>query len=106
MLMRKNDYEVWDYLILFGAALILGWALLKAFNIIHSPTWIEMIPYFGGGASIIGGAYKLEKIKKGIEETETKVNKILKIEERFSRVENEHFLAMQGKLKMSHEPAP
>ena len=100
--MKKLGIDFWDCLIIIGGLFILGWALLKSFGIIHSPIWVEMIPYFGGAMSIIGGAYKLGKIKRGIEETEQKVDKILKIEERFNKLEHEHNLAMCGKLNIGH----
>lgn len=96
----KKGIDFWDVLIIIGSALILGWALLKALGIIGSPVWVDMLPYFGGGTAIIGAAYKLGKIKKGIEETQAKVDKILKIEERFNKIEHEHNLAIQGKLKL------
>jgi hypothetical protein len=43
------------------------------------------------------------KIKKGIESTETEVRKLAKIEDRFSRLENEHNLVMEGRLKLKHK---
>ena len=95
-----NKWDVWDLTIVFGSLLILVWALLKALGIIHSPVWVEMVPYFGGGTAILGAAYKLGKIKKGIEDTEKKVDRILKIENRFNSLEHEHMLAMGGKLKI------
>ena len=98
--MRSRIIEFWDLLIIIGALFILVWALLKSFGLIHSPIWVEMIPYFGGAISLIGAAYKLGKIKRGIEETEHKVNKILRLEERFNKLEYEHGLAMCGKLKI------
>jgi len=100
--MDKKSLEFWDIALVVGALSILIWALLKAFGIISSPTWVEMIPVFGGGISILGGAYKLGKIKKGIEETEEKVGKILILEERFNKIEHEHNLAMTGKLSIKH----
>ena len=100
--MKKINGGVWDWMILFGALLILVWAFLKAIGAINTPTWVEMIPYFGGGLSILGGAYKLGKIKQGIDHTNHKVNQILEIEQRFNKIENEHNLAMDGKLKMNH----
>ena len=100
--MNKKGVDISSAAIIIGAILILFWALLKALEIIHSLGWIEMVPYFGIGVSIIGGAYKLGKIKKGIEETENKVDKLIHIEERFSKVESEHNLAMNGKLKIKH----
>lgn len=92
----------WESLVWIGAIIILGWVLLKIIGVISSPVWVEMLPYFGGGLSIIGAAYKLGKIKKGIEQTEEKVEKIIKIEERFNKIEHEHELAMNGKLNVKH----
>lgn len=98
---EKKSFD-WSWLIILGALIILVWALLKALSILQSPAWVEMLPYFGAGASIIGGAYKLGKIKKGIEQTDEKVDKILKIEERFNKVEHEHDLVMCGKMEVKH----
>lgn len=99
--MEKN-WDFWDIVILIAALIILFWALLKAFGIVGSPVWVDVIPYFGVGLAIIGGVYKLGKIKKGIEDTERKIDKILKIEERFNVLEHEHKLVMEGKLKIKH----
>lgn len=100
--MNKRGLDSSSFFIIIGAILILLWALLKAFNIINTPMLIEMIPYFGAGVSIIGVSYKLGKIKRGIEETENKVDKLIKIEDRFNKLESEHVLAMNGKLKIKH----
>ena len=97
VMVKRGDFL--DWVIIGGGLVILIWALLKAFNVIHSPTWVSMVPYVGGAISIMGGAYKLGKIKRGIEQTEEKVDKLLVIEQRFNKLENEHSLAMQGKLK-------
>ena len=97
---RKESVDIWDILILSGAVIILLWAILKAFGIINSPAWVEVLPYFGAVASIIGAAYKLGKIKKGIEQTKSKVDRILVMEQRFSKIEHEHNLAMDGKLRI------
>lgn len=97
-----KKWDIWDAAIISGSLLIIGWALLKAFGIIHSPAWVEMLPYFGGGTAILGAAYKLGKIRKGIEDTEKKVDRILRIEERFTSLEHEHKLAMCGKLRIAH----
>lgn len=99
---KKEERDYWSIVIVSGALVILIWALLKAFGVINSPAWVEMLPYFGAGASIIGASYKLGKIKKGIEETEKKVDKVLVIEERFNKIENEHNLALCGKLNIKH----
>jgi len=100
--MERKGFDFWDILMLIGAILILFWASLKAFGIISSPVWVEMIPYFGAGASLIGVAYKFGKMTRGIEETECKVDKLISLEKRFEKVENEHDLCMTGKLKIKH----
>jgi hypothetical protein len=100
--MDKRGWDFWDLVILIGALIILFWALAKALKIIATPIWVDTLPYFGVGFAIIGGVYKLGIIKRGIDETERKVDKILTIEERFNKLENEHKLAMDGKLKIQH----
>ena len=75
--MDKGDFGT--ILMKVGALLILGWAFLKIIGVIESPVWVEMIPYIGGGAGILGVTYHLGKIMKGIEETEGKVNEVLEI---------------------------
>jgi hypothetical protein len=96
---KKEKISVWDFLIWAGIILILGWALLKAFGVIHSPVWVDMIPYFGVGGSAVGGAYKLGKIMRGIENTNEKVDRLLEIEDRFKKLEVEHNLHMTGKVR-------
>ncbi|MBU2638651.1 MAG: hypothetical protein KJ955_06770 [Nanoarchaeota archaeon] len=98
MIKRKND--IWGKLILIGAVLIIAWAILKSLGILHSPVWIEMLPYLGMGVSLLGVAYKLGKIMSGIEQAGSKVNKLIAMEERFAKVEHEHNLAMYGRLKV------
>ena len=100
--MIKRGLDFWDIVILIGGLLILFWATLKSLGIIGSPIWVEMLPYFGIGASFIGAAYKFGKLMRGIEETEDKVNRLVSMENRFNKVEHEHNLCMSGKLKIKH----
>ena len=101
----KKRISFWDALIWIGVILILGWALLKSFGIIHSPIWVEMIPYYGIGGVIIGATYKLGKITNTIESTNRKVNKISNdfsiLREEFNKVKNNQMLCIKGKLKNS-----
>lgn len=97
---KKGKISIWDLLLYLGAGIILVWAFLKAFGVINSPVWFEILPYFGIGVSLVGGAYKLGKIMNGIEYTNRKVNKLLEIGSRFEKLENEHNLCMEGKLKI------
>jgi len=104
--MNKKGIESWEWLMIIGALIIIAWALFKAFGIIHSPVWVDMVPYFGGGISILGVTYQLGRIKRGIEQTEEKlgladkkIDKLLLLEPRLVKLESEHNLAMQGKIK-------
>lgn len=103
--MDKGDFGT--ILMWVGALLILGWAFLKIIGVIHSPIWVEMVPYIGGGAGILGVSYavtyRFGKIMRGIEETEKKVNEVLEIKEKFTQLEHEHKLALDGKLKIKHK---
>ncbi len=100
--MGRKRISFWDVLIWVGIVLIIGWAILKSVGVIESPVWVEMIPYFGAGASIMGGAYKLGKIMRGIESTNRKVDGLVKFGERFRKLEHEHGLCMDGKLNVGH----
>ena len=100
--MIKRGFDFWDVVMLFGAMLILFWATLKSLGIIHSPIWIEMMPYFGIGITLVGAIYKMGKIARGVEETENKVKDLIIVCERFKKVENEHNLLIDGKLKIKH----
>lgn len=98
---KRGSFNFGEILIWIGVALIIGWAILKSVGFIHSPIWVEMIPYYGVGVAAIGASYKIGRIMKGIEITNRKVNKLLEIESRFLDVENTHKLCLSGKLKGS-----
>ncbi len=98
---KKGEASIWDYLIWIGMLLILGWAFLKSFGIINTAVWIQMVPYYGAGIGGIGIIYKLGKIKKGIETTDSKVDNILQMKEDFQKVQHNQELCFEGKLKGS-----
>jgi hypothetical protein len=108
--MAKEGWNFWDIVALTGAVLILFWATLKSLGVLHSPAWIEMIPFFGIGITflgfILGLAYKFGGIINKIESTNFKVGKLAdqfsQFEQRFNRIEHEHNLAVNGKLKFKH----
>lgn len=90
-------------IVIYGSAIgIILWAILKSIGVIHSPVWIEMLPYILGGSSILGVSYKLGQFSKDFEHVKSKVNiidkRLEKVEDSFIKVENEHNLCMQGKL--------
>ncbi len=90
----RRGLSFWDILIYLGLLIIIGWALLKSLGVINSPTWIDMIPYYGVGLAGLGGAYKIGKIMNGIE-------RLLHMEKRFNEVETTHKLCIEGKLHNS-----
>jgi len=96
--MNKN--KIADAVLIGSGLILLIWALLKSFGVIHSPVWSEMIPYFAGGTSILGIVYKWGAFNKDFEILKNKVERLIKLEERFNKVENEHNLCMQGKLSV------
>ena len=92
--MEKEGWNFWDIVALAGAVSILFWATLKSLGVLHSPTWIEMIPFFGIGITflgfILGLAYKFGGIINKIESTNFKVGKLV-----------EHFSQFEQRLNMS-----
>ena len=98
---KRAGISIWDILIWFGILLILVWAVLKSFGVINSPTWFEMLPFYGIGSAAIGTAYKLGKIMEGISITNKKVNRLVVMEEDFRNLERTHNLCIDGQLKGS-----
>ena len=98
---KRGGVSVWDILLWLGAIIILVWAFLKAFGIIHSPVWVEMIPYIGGGLSLLGGAYQLGKIMHRVENTDKKMNSVLRMKDDFLEVRNNQKLCLGGRLNKS-----
>ncbi len=47
---------------IIGIAIIVLWALAKSFGIIRSPVWLEMIPVFGGAATLGGVGIAIGKV--------------------------------------------
>jgi len=102
---KRRGFDFWQALIWLGAIIILSWALLKSFGIIHSPIWVEMVPYLGIGISILGVAYKFGKMANDVEYTRNKVNvfskDFLELREDFSKVKHNQMLCLSGELGSS-----
>ena len=88
--------EIWDFLFWFALVVLFLWALGKAFGVIKSPVWVESIPIFS--MVFMAGALwqKVNNMFKDVEEIKDVING------RFTKLENEHSLAMNGKLKIRH----
>lgn len=98
----KKRIAWWDWLTAIGLGLLLIWIILKAMGIIHSPMWVDMIPYLGIFVAITGAIYKLGRVMEVIEQTSKKVDRLLSLETRFNKLEAEHCLVMAGKMKAGH----
>lgn len=60
--------EIATYALYAGALAILAWALLKSLHVIQTPVWVEMIPFFGGGVSLLALAYHAGKLVQKVDE--------------------------------------
>ncbi len=54
MTTKERTYDVADVLIWLGIAAVTVWALDKAIGWISSPIWVDMLPIFGGVATVAG----------------------------------------------------
>ena len=70
-----------------GALIIIVWAILKSLHIIQSPVWMEMIPYFGGGMSLLAIAYQAGKLMQKVDEMAMEVRKLAGFSERILKIE-------------------
>lgn len=95
-------FDFGQCLIILGALIIILWVILKSFGIINSPVWVEMVPYVGGVASMVGVAYQFGRVMHRIESIEEKLDRMIQMEQRFLKVEHEHNLAMTGQMKFKH----
>ena len=79
-MVRFPRIELADAVGYLGTAMILGWALLKAAGVIHSPIWVEMIPFVGAGLGVGGILFKagtlFEKLERVIRDVERLTGKV------------------------------
>ena len=69
--MDKTDYGL--YISVLGLIVIVVWAILKSFNIIHSPTYQEMIPIFGAAVTFGGMIATINNLMTANKEIKTDV---------------------------------
>ncbi len=62
MTARHHAYDAADVLIWLGIAAVTLWALGKAMGWISSPVWVDMIPIFGGVATVAGISIKVGRV--------------------------------------------
>ncbi|MCK4328046.1 MAG: hypothetical protein KAW41_06310 [Candidatus Diapherotrites archaeon] len=58
----------WAKLLAFvGSVIVIVWAFLKSIEILHSPIWMDMIPYFGVGITLLGCVFWLGKLSEKVD---------------------------------------
>ena len=62
MTTKHHAYDAADVLIWLGIAAVALWALGKAIGWISSPIWMDMIPIFGGVATVAGISIKVGRV--------------------------------------------
>lgn len=60
----KSNYLEW--LLYLSIAILIVWAVLKSIGVIHSPVWIEMIPFISIGIGIGAGFTQLKNMLSNI----------------------------------------
>lgn len=82
---KKDSLKAFaTFLIWFGIVGMFCWALAKSLGWIHSPVWVDMIPYYLGGGSLGGIAIycgkvlsRLDRVEEDIRSIDGKVNAIV-----------------------------
>ncbi|HIE30841.1 MAG TPA: DUF1475 domain-containing protein [Methanosarcinales archaeon] len=59
---KKHAYDIADLLIWLGIAVVTLWAIGKTMGWISSPVWVDMMPIFGGIATIAGISIKVGRV--------------------------------------------
>jgi len=90
-LKKEHAYDIADLLIWLGIAVVTLWALGKVMGWISSPVWVDMIPIFGGIATIAGISIKvgrvLQKLDVVIDDVEGMKDEIKTIDKRVTVLE-------------------
>lgn len=74
-----------DWLFYISITIFFLWVLGKAFGIIHSPVWLDMLPYFAGGTGLsalffkAGQTYnRIDTVEGVVKEIKDKTNELTK----------------------------
>lgn len=77
MTTKEHAYDVADMLIWLGIVAVTLWALGKAMGWISSPVWVDMIPVFGGIATVAGISIKVGRV---LQKLDVVINDVERIE--------------------------
>ncbi|MBU3924210.1 MAG: hypothetical protein KJ592_04795 [Nanoarchaeota archaeon] len=101
---KVMDVIAWIFIIV-GISIMLSWYFLKAFGIVNSPIWFEILPALSAGISVGGFGFYLGSLKKTVDINSKNINKLSvgmnKFYERLCEVERMQKLCVSGKLKGS-----
>ena len=91
MTTREPAYDAADVLIWLGIAAVALWALGKAMGWISSPVWVDMIPIFGGVATVAGISIKvgrvLQKLDVVIDDVDRIEDEVKEVDKRVTMLE-------------------
>ena len=91
--MSNNRISIADIVFWLALFVLVVWIILKATGFINSPIIVEIIPYISG-IFILGAAWQqFRDMRKDI-------IYIKNVNRRFLKVEHEHNLVMEGKMKV------
>ena len=79
-----------------GATIYFIWVIGKMTGLIHSPVWIEYLPHFVGGITLLGATVKAGKL---IEKVNSIDKKVISIEHSLGIVKED---IVDIKIKVSH----
>jgi len=100
---KKGEFSFWQALIWIGAIIILAWAILKSFGVIESPLWVELLPYYGVGITLLGVAYGFGKLVKEVKDNSKNIRESRSdfsiLREDFTKVKHIQTLCLNGKLR-------
>ena len=84
MATKECAYDVADALIWIGIVAVALWALGKAMGWISSPVWVDMIPIFGGIATVSGISIKVGRV---LQKLDVVINDVDRIEDEVKGVD-------------------
>ncbi|MCK9573044.1 MAG: hypothetical protein M0R20_01395 [Candidatus Omnitrophica bacterium] len=83
---KNNSLKNFATFLIWGGIIgIFLWAAGKSLGLIHSPAWVEMMPYFFGGGSLGGIAIycgkvlnRLDRVEDDVKDIDNKVDEIVR----------------------------
>ena len=93
--MTERRISFWDFLFWIALIILLLWVILKGLGYINTPAFVEIIPYISG--IFIAGA-----IYQQFRNMQNDISYIKYVNKRFLKIEHEHNLFLEGKMRFKH----